>query len=141
MKKADREKLERVLKRAQKAAIEYYELTGKPLGITGEIGECLAAKCLNLELTAARSAGHDAIEKKGRKLIQIKTRKLAGTNTRKTGRVGAIKFDHKWHTAILVLLDDRFELMAMYEATRAALKKELSNGRSNNLNTQSFGHL
>ncbi len=28
-----------VLEQARKAAVDYYRLTGKPLGITGEIGE------------------------------------------------------------------------------------------------------
>jgi len=29
-----------VLARAKHAAVDYYWLTGKPLGITGEVGEC-----------------------------------------------------------------------------------------------------
>ena len=32
-------KLHAILKCAKQAAIAYYDLTGKPLGITGEIGE------------------------------------------------------------------------------------------------------
>ena len=43
-----------VLDRAKDAAVEYYDLTGKPLGITGEIGEFYAAECLDLELAEAR---------------------------------------------------------------------------------------
>ncbi len=125
VKKPDQEQLDRVVKQAQKAAIEYYKLTGKPLGITGEIGECLAAKYLNLDLAPARSAGYDAIDRETGELIQIKARKLADTNNRKTGRVGAIKLDHEWHTTVLVILDDRFEPVSMYKAPRAKLEEAI----------------
>jgi hypothetical protein len=39
-----------VLERARAAAVDYYQLTGKPLGITGEYGEYIAARELKLEL-------------------------------------------------------------------------------------------
>lgn len=45
-----------ILARARDTAVEYYDLTGKPLGITGEIGEFLAAEELGLELAPARVA-------------------------------------------------------------------------------------
>ncbi len=40
------DEIEEILERARTAAVQYYQLTGKPLGITGEIGEYLAAKYL-----------------------------------------------------------------------------------------------
>jgi hypothetical protein len=51
-----------VLQQAKRLAQEYRALTGKPLGITGEVAEYEAADKLGLELTAARQAGYDAIE-------------------------------------------------------------------------------
>lgn len=51
-------------------AAEYYRLTGKPLGVTGEIEEYTAAEILNLKLTAARTVGYDAL--RGTERIQIK---------------------------------------------------------------------
>ena len=56
----DLEKAGEILKRARQAAIDYYELTGKPLGITGEIGEYMTARLLGLELEGARAPGYDA---------------------------------------------------------------------------------
>ena len=50
-----------VLKEAEVLAREYYRLTGKPLGITGEVDEYEAARILGVELTPARQAGYDAI--------------------------------------------------------------------------------
>ncbi|TNC93512.1 MAG: hypothetical protein FD119_3941, partial [Stygiobacter sp.] len=37
-----------LLRQARRIAIEYYQLTGKPLGITGEVGEYEAAHLLGL---------------------------------------------------------------------------------------------
>lgn len=54
-------------------ATAYYSLTGKPLGITGEIGEYEAAKLLGLQLVSARTPGYDALGADGRR-IQIKAR-------------------------------------------------------------------
>lgn len=56
------EKLTEILAGAKKAATAYYELTGKPLGITGEIAECQAAKLLGLQLAEARPPGYDATD-------------------------------------------------------------------------------
>jgi hypothetical protein len=44
---------------AKKLAQEYRTLTGKPLGITGEVAEYEAARLLGVELTPARQAGYD----------------------------------------------------------------------------------
>jgi hypothetical protein len=47
-----------LLREAKKLAQKYLALTGKPLGITGEVAEYeAAARILGLELTAAREAG------------------------------------------------------------------------------------
>ena len=46
-------------------AVEYYQLTGKPLGVTGEIGEFEAAEKMELELGTARTDGYDAIRPNG----------------------------------------------------------------------------
>ena len=62
-----------VLERAKQAAVDYYRLTGKPLGITGEVGEYTAARLLGLTLADARAPGYDAIDAHGR-CYQIKTR-------------------------------------------------------------------
>ena len=45
-----------VLRPAKSLAQEYRQLTGKPLGITGEVAEYEAARLLGVELTPARRA-------------------------------------------------------------------------------------
>ena len=108
-----------IIEMAKKAAIDYYRLTGKPLGITGEIGEYYAAKYLDLELADARTPGYDAIGPNN-KLIQVKS--LAVSETKKNkGRVGTIRLEHEWDTVVLVLMNQFFEPRAIYEAERDAI--------------------
>jgi hypothetical protein len=45
-----------ILKSVKPLAAEYYQLTGKPLGVTGEVAEYVAAETLGLILAPARTA-------------------------------------------------------------------------------------
>src|SRR5437870_4732145 len=60
-----------ILREAKKLAQEYRILTGKPLGITGEVAEYEAARLLGVELTPARQAGYDAVEHKDGKTLRL----------------------------------------------------------------------
>ncbi len=112
-----------ILERARLAAIDYYKLTGKPLGITGEVGEYLAAKHLGLTLAAARTSGYDATDSQGR-LIQIKARAIQNFK-RPTGRLGSISLDNTWDVALLVLMDKSFALRAIHQADYCSVKEAL----------------
>ena len=61
-----------VLADAKSLARKYRKLTGKPLGITGEVAEFSAAQILGLELAEARQSGYDAIRKENGKVIKIR---------------------------------------------------------------------
>jgi hypothetical protein len=50
------ERVMAILADAKRLAQEYRALTGKPLGITGEVAEFEAARILGVELTPARQA-------------------------------------------------------------------------------------
>ncbi len=121
---SDSEKLLEIISSAKTAAIAYYELTSKPLGITGEIAECEAARLLDLELAEARSPGYDAIDKGGKR-IQIKARRIIDDKRNKSQRVGAIKLDYEWDSVMLVLMDEQYDVFAIYEAAREVVKEEL----------------
>jgi len=108
---------------ARTVATRYRELTGKPLGITGEIGEVLTANLLNLKLAEARQAGYDAVGSDGR-LVQIKSRCIL-TDSKPSQRVGGIRLDHKWDSVALILMDQAFEPIEIYEATRTKVEKAL----------------
>lgn len=51
-----------ILREAKILAQKYYVLTGKHLGITGEVAEYEAARILGIELAPARQDGYDATE-------------------------------------------------------------------------------
>lgn len=116
-----------VLREAKRLARRYRELTGKPLGITGEIAEYEAARLLDLELAVARTAGYDAVEVVNgmpRKL-QIKGRCML--NGCKPGqRLGSIRGEHEWDAVLMVLLDENLNATAIYEAERVDVLRVLS---------------
>ena len=66
-----------ILAEVKRLAAEYYRVTGKPLGVTGEIAEFAASEKLGLDLADARTAGYDATRQvNGREeLVQIKGRR------------------------------------------------------------------
>lgn len=116
-----------VLREAKVLARRFYRLTGKPLGVTGEVAEYEAATQLGLQLHAARQAGYDATETRddGVVRIQIKGRCILNP-LRITGRMGAIDLRQPFDVVLLVLLDADFNAFAMYEASRAQVESALT---------------
>jgi hypothetical protein len=116
-----------LLREAKLLAREYYELTGRPLGITGEVAEYEAARLLGVKLSAVRQTGYDAFRRKGRskELLQIKGRCLP-TGSKPGQRLGAIQLHKEWDVVLMVLLDERFEATAIYEADRQAITAALT---------------
>ncbi len=115
--------IDEILTEAKKLAHRYKKLTGKPLGITGEITEFNAAKILSLKLADARTAGYDAIGNDQRK-IQIKGRCLP-PNPKPGQRLGSIRLDHEWDAVLLVLMDESFDVLEMWEAARPEIEEAL----------------
>ena len=108
-------------------AQQYRTLTGKPLGITGEVAEYEAARILDLELTAARQAGYDATEKRdgATRRLQIKGRCLL-PGCKPGQRLGSIDITKEWDSVLLVLLDENFDAPEIYEAEREAVLAALT---------------
>jgi hypothetical protein len=109
-------------------AAEYYRLTGKPLGVTGEVAEFVAAERLGLELSDARTAGHDAVRNtpEGPVYIQIKGRAY-GTDAKPGQRIGRIKADAHCDIVLLVLLDNAtLDPREMWEAQAPAVLARLA---------------
>lgn len=113
-----------ILKEVKRLAIEYYKATGKPLGVTGEIGEFEASEKLDLKLTEARHEGYNATRFNGRyKRIQITTRKLKSGSS--SGRISKINTDKEFDSVMLVLLGDDFEVLEIWEAGREVVITKL----------------
>jgi len=107
----------KLLDEARAIAVKYHALTGKPLGITGEVGEYEAARILELELKQAREPGFDAVGPDGR-TFQIKTRAIKKGRNVASQRTGLIDISKQWDAVLLVLLDDELQPTEIYEASR-----------------------
>lgn len=116
-----------ILRDAKKLAQEYRIVTGKPLGITGEVAEYEAARILGVQLTPARQAGYDATEQTsaGLRRLQIKGRCLL-PGCKPGQRLGSIDVTKEWEAVLMVLLDDNFDAFEIYEAERASVLETLS---------------
>lgn len=109
-------KIEKTIKHAIKASLNYEHITGRNLGITAEVGEVLAAKLLSLRLAKSKiQKGYDAVDENG-KTVQIKTRRSDnGQKPKRNGRVGRFG-KHEFNYALLIILSDRYEVMEIYKA-------------------------
>jgi len=116
-----------ILREAKNLAQEYRALTGKPLGITGEVAEYEAARLLGVQLTPARQAGYDAIEQSAgaTRHLQIKGRCLL-PGSKPGQRLGSIDITKDWDAVLMVLLDENFDALEIHEAQRAGILKALS---------------
>ena len=116
----------KLLAEVKRLAKEYRELTGRPLGVTGEVAEYEAARLLDVELSPVRQAGYDAIREAplGAQRLQIKGRCVL-PGSKPSQRVGGIKLENEWDVVVLVLLDETFEATAIYEADRPAVEAAL----------------
>jgi hypothetical protein len=121
------ERVKQILAAVKPLAAEYYRLTNKPLGVTGEVAEYVAAEKLNLTLVPPRTEGYDAIRKtaKGEDRIQIKGRAF-GEDSKPSQRLGKIKHGAACDIVQLVLLDNAtLEPVSMWEATYTSVTKRL----------------
>lgn len=116
-----------LLAEAKVIARRYRVLTGKPLGITGEIAEYEAARILGLDLAPARTAGYDATEIRDGTLrkIQIKGRCLL-PGCKPGQRLGSIDISKEFDSVLLVVLDENLDASEMFEVSRAEVLVELS---------------
>jgi hypothetical protein len=105
----------KLINQVKAIAKEYRELTGRPLGITGEVAEYEAARLLGLSLCDVRQPGYDAADQNGKK-YQIKGRVML--NSKPGQRIGSIRLNHDWDAVLLVLLDSEFNPLDIYEAPR-----------------------
>jgi hypothetical protein len=113
---------------AIKPAIEYEKLTGRKLGITGEVGEVLVC-CKLKELGLAKlelladpiNAGYDAVDEK-KLCYQIKTRRIIKNNH--SGVTGSFA-EHDFKFAILAILNKEYKISELYQTDNKRLQKIL----------------
>jgi hypothetical protein len=75
-------------------------------------------------LAGPREPGYDAKDATGR-CLQIKTRRVVDAH-RKSQRVGSINLKHPWDAVLLVLVDEGFQAISIWEASRGNVEKALA---------------
>lgn len=120
--------VQQILADVRTLAKEYYTVTKRPLGVTAEIGEFEVARILDLKLAEAREPGYDAIDPNNGRKYQIKARALSLTNGKVNPgqKVGGIKLNHPWDAVLLILFNQSFEPVMIYEAERKAVALALA---------------
>lgn len=122
------EELAQLAREAKRVARRYYQLTGKPLGVTGEIAELEAARLLNLRLANARQSGWDAIGTRPdgtEERLQIKGRWLVN-GYKPAARIGAIDAHDDFDAVLLVLLDEALEVRSIHRLGRDEVRQLLN---------------
>jgi hypothetical protein len=116
------EEIMETLAEAKKLAQRYRALTGKPLGVTGEVAEFEAARILGLELVPPRQAGYDAIRNENGKLMRLQIKGRCILPGSKPGqRIGRIDVNKEFDGVLLVLMDEALDATAIYEADRESV--------------------
>lgn len=119
------EKVKPLIARIKPLAAEYYRLTEKPLGITGEIGEIEVARLLGLQLAPPREPGYDAKDSTGKILYQIKSRSLNKEARKKTQMIGTMNHLAECDAVLLGIMDEKFRMLGIWEASRADVEAAL----------------
>lgn len=112
-----------VMKAVKRLAIRYREITGKPLGVAGEIAEYEAARLMGVRLCPARTPGYDAVDRSGKR-IQIKGR-VRLPDSKLGQKIGSIRLAHDWDVVWLVEMDEDYNAVRIDEAPRAKIRRAL----------------
>jgi hypothetical protein len=132
---------------ARKLAAQFRVATGKPLGISSEIAVHDVIRLMNLAPAESPQAGYDAIGKGPREgqRIQIKGRTVSD-EAKSNQRIGQIKVDQEWDSVMLVLMDEQYEPLQIFEAQReqileAVAKTSTKRRNRGALSVAKFKHL
>ena len=123
---------DKLIEQTRQLAAEFRRATGTMLPVSGEIARHDVSCHLGLELNSDQAAGFDAIGKNEREglRIQIKSR-VVGDTVKPGHRIGQLNPDGEWDRVILSLMDDEFEPIEMYEASRDEVIEAMK-GTNNN---------
>ncbi len=124
--------VDKLISEARKLAADYRKATGKNLGgVSGEIALNDAARLLDLELCDSNTSGYDAVGRgrlKGKK-IQIKGRVIFDEG-KSAQRIAQLKVDQAWDSVVLVLMNEDYEPVEIYELDRKEVMEDLAGSDS-----------
>ena len=143
--------VDKLMGEARRLARDYRLAMGKPLaGISAELAVHDAMRLLDLEAAPKDVGGYDAVGRGPRtgKRIQIKGRAIFDES--KGGqRIGQLKIEQEWDSVLLVLMNEDYDPVEIYEAERnevleAADKTSSNRGKRGAVSVAKFkiiGHL
>jgi hypothetical protein len=123
----DLNELEAVVTEAKAVAKRYRRLTGRPLGITGEMAEYEAIRRLNLVIADVRQDGYDAVREIDGAIYKLQVKGRCILRDSNPGqRIGSIRLEKDWDGVLLVLMNEDFEPLEIHEAQRTAIVRALT---------------
>ena len=109
--------IDKLMHETRQLAAKYRKATGSTLPVTGEISRFDVAKALDLQLIEDITLGYDAIGRGEREDLRILIKgRVIFEDSRSSPRIGQIKSDGRWDRVVLVLFDDDYLPVEMYEA-------------------------
>ncbi|MDH5376923.1 MAG: hypothetical protein OEX00_01210 [Gammaproteobacteria bacterium] len=125
---------EKLVSEARKLATEFRRTTGKPLGISGEIAEFDAAHILDLELLKEKPGGYDAIGRGKREGQRVQIKGRAILNDKSGQRIGQLKTNQDWDLLVLVIMNEEYHPVEIWEADRETVEEALEEQKKNKNN-------
>ena len=118
--------VDKLMSEVRRLAVEYRRTTGKTLPLTAELAVNDAVRLLELEPVEDPAVGYDAIRVRdgARERVLIKGRAIFAPE-RSGQRIGQLRRDGPWDRVILVIMDDGFEPVEIYEASREDIEDYL----------------
>lgn len=126
--------IDRLISETRRLAAEFRRTTGKILPVSGEIARYDVSRQLDLTLCHDNNCSYDATGNNQRKglRVQIKSR-IIGDTAKPCHRIGQLNIKGDWDIVILSLMDNEFEPLEMYQASRNEILEAMS-ASSNNRN-------
>ncbi|UAY53201.1 DUF6998 domain-containing protein [Ferruginibacter albus] len=116
----------KILAEVRPLAVEYYNKTGRPIGITGEVAEYEAIRLLGYEVAPARQEGYDAIKKTGGKEFKIQIKGRSANEKSRSQKLGRISLKKEWDLVDFVWLDSEYNPVKIYQASREKIEAALT---------------
>jgi hypothetical protein len=129
-------RIDKLMAEARRLAAEYRRQTGKALAISGEIAISDAINILGLEAAPSDSEGYDATQNTAgvTQKIQIKAR-VVFDETRRPHRLGQLRLEQDWQVLMLVLMDDNYESVEIWQASHENISDALGDAKPNRRGT------
>lgn len=125
--------IDKLINETRRLAAEFKRSTGTMLPVSGEIARYDVSRHLKMKLNEEHDSGYDAIgtgQFDGLR-VQIKSR-VIGDSVKSNYRIGQLNTNGNWDIVVLSLMDNEFEPLEMYQASREEIINAISKPSSNN---------